>query len=52
MCLSDPTPVYPEGEEWEVERENVRAGHPQEACGFGMVELENAPDVMHKTAWG
>ena len=52
VCLSDATPVYPEGEEWEVERENLRAGHPQEASGFGMMELRSAPAVMHKIAWG
>ena len=52
VCLSDATPVYPEGEEWEVERENLRAGHPQEASGFGMLDLDSTPDAVHKTAWG
>ena len=52
VCLSDATPVYPEGEEWEVERENLRAGHPQEASGFGMLNLDSAPVAVHKTAWG
>ena len=52
VCLSDATPVYPEGEEWEVERENLRAGHPQEGSGFGMVDLANTPAAVHKTAWG
>jgi len=51
VCLSDATPVYPEGEEWEVERENLRAGHPQEALGFGMLNLANAPATLPKTAW-
>ena len=52
VCLSDATPVYPEGEEWEVERENLRAGHPQEASGFGMLDLGGPPDAVHKTLWG
>jgi len=51
VCLSDATPVYPEGEEWEVERENLRAGHPQEALAFGMLDLVNAPAALPKTAW-
>ncbi|DBA73519.1 TPA: hypothetical protein ACH3X1_011542 [Trebouxia sp. C0004] len=51
VCLSDATPVYPEGEEWEVERENLRAGHPQEALAFGMLDLANAPAALPKTAW-
>ena len=51
MCLSDATPVYPEGEEWEVERENLRAGHPQEALAFGMLDLANAPAALPQTAW-
>ena len=52
VCLSDPTPVYPEGEEWEVETQNLRAGHPEEASGFGMLDLDNALQLVHKTAWG
>ena len=51
VCLSDATPVYPEGEEWEVERENLRAGHPQEALAFGMLDLANAPAALSQTAW-
>lgn len=51
VCLSDATPVYPEGEEWEVERENLRAGHPQEALGFGMLDLANCPAALSKHAW-
>ena len=51
VCLSDATPVYPEGEEWEVERENLRAGHPQEAFAFGMLDLANAPAALPQTAW-
>ena len=51
VCLSDPTPVYPEGEEWAVEPQNLRAGHPQEASGFGMLDLTNAPAAVSKSAW-
>ncbi|KAL0043422.1 hypothetical protein WJX79_004401 [Trebouxia sp. C0005] len=51
VCLSDATPVYPEGEEWEVERENLRAGHPQEALAFGMLNLANAPAALPQSAW-
>ena len=51
MCLSDTTPVYPEGEEWEVERVNLRAGHPQEALGFGMLDPVNAAPTLPKSVW-
>lgn len=51
VCLSDSTPVYPEGEEWEVEPENLRAGHPQEALGFGMLNAQLAPPAFPKSAW-
>ena len=51
VCLSDATPVYPEGEEWAVERDNLRAGHPQEASGFGMLDLTHAPAAVPKSAW-
>ena len=51
MCLSDPTPVYPEGEEWEVEPENLRAGHPQEASGFGMLNIELATPAVPQSGW-
>lgn len=51
VCMSDHTPVYPEGEEWEVEAENLRAGHPQEALGFGMLNSQLAPPAVPKSIW-
>ena len=51
VCLSDPTPVYPDGEEWEVEPENLRAGHPQEALGFGMLNTELASAKVPQSLW-
>ena len=43
--------MYPEGEEWEVEPENLRAGHPQEASGFGMLNIELAPPAVSQSMW-
>ena len=51
VCLSDATPVYPDGEEWEVEAENLRAGHPQESSGLGMLDLELAAPAVPKDIW-
>lgn len=51
VCLSDPTPVYPDGEEWEVEAENLRLGHPQGASGFGMLDLDLAAPPLPSQTW-
>ena len=51
VCLSDPTPVYPEGEEWEVEAENLRPGHPQGMLGFGMLDLDLAEPTLPSQTW-
>ncbi|KAK9819161.1 hypothetical protein WJX81_005074 [Elliptochloris bilobata] len=47
----DPTPNYPQGEEWELPQDHLRAAHPAEKSGYGLIEPVQDGDWVMASAW-